>query len=379
MEDAAIRIGWVGPLSSGAVSAGNEMLAAAQIAVEEVNAGGGVLGRKLELVVRDTMADPAIGATAMEELVNDEKVVAVLGEVASSVAVTEIEVAHDLGVPFLVSDAWADEITAAGYSEVFRIAPVNSLIYETVSAWLLGAGFDDVVVIAESTAFGREASALIRNELGSAGRAVDVIAVDAANIDAAEVVGRLGRANPDLVMVLVASDTVYSLITAICDAGLAPSSTTALYVGAGAAVTSTFWDEVGGCGRYVISERLVLPEGQWNDSASSLAAALDAPDGGVATGGFAGYDSVWLMADAINRAGSINADDIAAALAATKFAGARGEYSFSRDSRPAWRYQQFLDAPISVIQYSEVGESPSVAPILAPDLWATAETILAPG
>ena len=92
-----------------------------------------------------------------------------------------------------------------------------------------------------------------------------------------------------------------------------------------------------------------------------------------------GYDSVWLMADAIKRAGSTNPDDITAALAATKFSGARGEYSFSRDSEPGWRYQQFLDAPISVIQYSEVGESPSDALILAPDRWATAETILAPG
>lgn len=378
-EDEAIRIGWVGPLSAGAISAGNEMLAATEIAVEEVNASGGVLGRNLELVVRDTMADPDTGVTAMEELLDDENVVAVLGEVHSSVAVAEIEVAHDRGVPFLVADAWADEITGAGYAEVFRIAPVNSLIYETVSAWLLGAGFDDVVVVAESTAFGREASALIRNELESAGRAVDVIEVDAANIDIDEVLGQLGSGNLDLVMILVASDTVYSLITAICDAGLAPSPSTALYVGAGAAVTSTFWEEVDGCGRYVIAESLVLPEEQWNDLASGLAAALDAPGEDVATGGFAGYDSVWLMADAIRRAGSTNPDDITAALASTMFVGARGEYSFSRDSEPGWHYQTFLDAPISVTQYSEVGQSTPDALILAPDKWATAETILAPG
>ena len=103
------------------------MLAAALLAVDEVNAVGGVLGRDIELVIRDTAADPDTGVTAMEDLIVDQGVVAVLGEVHSSVAVAEIEVAHREGIPFLVADAWADEITAAGYAEVFRIAPVNSL------------------------------------------------------------------------------------------------------------------------------------------------------------------------------------------------------------------------------------------------------------
>lgn len=355
------------------------MLAAALLAVDEVNAAGGVLGRDIELVIRDTAADPDTGVTAMEDLIVDQGVVAVLGEVHSSVAVAEIEVAHREGIPFLVADAWADEITAAGYAEVFRIAPVNSLIYETVSGWLIAEGYDDVVVVAETTAFGREASALIRDELQAAGRSVQIVDVDAANIDVDDVIEQLGSDDLGMVITLIASDTVYPLLNRICSDGLAPSSSTSLYVGAGASVTSTFWNEVRDCGRYVITERLVLPEEQWNDLASDLVAALGPDDGTLATGGFAGYDSVLLVADAIERAGSTSAKDISAALAATAFTGARGAYSFSSDTDPAWRYQQFVDAPVSVIQYSAVGESPSDALILSPSRWATAGGPLVPG
>ena len=374
-----IRIGWVGPLSEGAVAGGNEMLAAAEIAVDEINAEGGVLGRPLELVTRDTMADPEVGTSAMEELIDDEGVALVVGGLHSSVVVSQIEVAHDRGVPFVVADAWADEITAAQYKEVFRIAPVNSLIYEAVGAWLQSADFDDVVIVAETTAFGTEASALIRDGLTSNGSAVTVIDVDAADIDIDDVVSRIQGGSHDLVMMLVASDTVYPVITAVCEAGLAPSSTTALYVGAGTGDTTTFWDQVGSCGRYVIAEYLVMPTDQWNDLASGLAAELDMPDGGITSGGLASYDSILLAADAIERAGSTDPGDISAALVTTDLVGSRGEYSFSEGTEPAWHYQQFLDAPVTIIQYSEVGQSPASALILAPDRWATTDGLLAPG
>ncbi len=354
------------------------MLAAARIAVDDVNELGGVLGRTLELVTRDTMADPEIGAAAMEELIDDEGVAVVVGGLHSSVAVAQIEVAHDRGVPFVIADAWADEITAAQYAEVFRIAPVNSLIYEAVGAWLGSAEFDDVVIVAETTAFGTEASALIRDALTSQGAAVTIIDVDAADIDIDDVVGRIANGSHDLVMMLIASDTVYPVINAVCANGQAPSSSTALYVGAATGVTTTFWDQVGSCGRYVIAEHLVVPIDQWNDVATALATKLGAPDGGIASGGFASYDTVTLVADAIQRAGSTEADDVAAALAATDLVGSRGQYSFSSDTEPAWHYQQFLDAPVTVVQYSEVDQTPANAIILAPDRWATASEILVP-
>jgi branched-chain amino acid transport system substrate-binding protein len=377
-SDEPIRIGWVGPLTAGAAAVGNEMLAAANVAVDEINAEGGVLGRPVELVTRDTMADPEAGTTAMGELIDEEGVAVVIGEVHSSVAVAEIEVAHDRGVPFIVADAWADEITAAQHGEVFRIAPVNSLIYEAVGMWLQSTGFDDVVIVAETTAFGTEASALLDGGLSSAGAAVTVIDVDAATFDIDDVVGQIADGSHDLVMILIASDTVYPLITAVCQAGLAPSSSTALYVGAGEGVTTTFWDQVGSCGNYVIAEHLVVPQDQWNDAATALATALDAPDGAITSGGFAGYDAVLLAADAIERAGSTDAADVVSALRETDMVGARGQYTFSADTEPAWHYQQFLGAPVTVIQYSLVGETPADAIILAPDRWATADEILTP-
>lgn len=377
-EDEPIRIGWVGPLSAGATSEGEEMLAASRIAVEEINAEGGVLGRNVELVVRDTMADPDVGAAAMEDLIDEEGVVAVVGEVHSSAALTEIEVAHDRGVPFVVADAWTDEITAAGFDEVFRIAPANSLIYEQVSDWLVDVGFQQVAAVVEDTAYGTNATSLIEAELDAAGVGSTFISVDPASLDSDAVVDALASEPADLVMVLIASDTAFTLVNEICEAGIAPSADAALYVGAGLGVASGLWDEVGDCGRYVIAENLVLPEAQWNSLAVGLNEALEDEGLSAAIGGFAGYDGVRVVADAIEQAGSTESADVIAALGSTDFTGSRGAYSFSTETEPAWRFQQFLEAPVSIVQYDEVGQAPADAVVLAPSDWATADTLAKP-
>ena len=363
-----ILIGWVGPLSAGAVSEGQEMLAASQIAVDQVNAAGGVLGRPLELVIRDTMADPETGAEAMKDLIDNEGVVAVIGEVHSGVAMSEIEIAHERGVPFLVSEAWSDEVTAAGYDEVFRIAPANSQIYENVSAWIAGAGFGEVSIIVEDTGWGSNVTSVIETTFGGASINYTVLRVDPENIDIPAVVADLGPA--DLIMVLISTDTAYPLISAICDEQLAPTSDTALYIGAGPGVVGSLWDQVGDCGQYAIAEDLVPTKTQWNDLAAGLVEEMAASGLTTAIGGFAGFDSVWLMADAIERAGSTDSGDIIAALAATEFIGARGQYSFGSE-RGDWRFHHFLGAPLTIIQYLEVGQTPDEAAILSPDEWAT--------
>jgi branched-chain amino acid transport system substrate-binding protein len=344
--------------------------------VEQINAEGGVLDRPVELVVRDTMADPARGTAAMEELIDDVGVVAVVGEVHSSVALAEIEVAHERGVPFVVAESWADEITEAGYPEVFRIAPANSLIYESVGAWLAAAGFGTVAIIVEETAYGSNATDLIGSALDAAGVGYSVVDVDPANIDADGIVAGLPAA--DLIMVLIASDTAYPLINAICDGGLAPTSGTALYIGAGLGVADSLWDQIGDCGRYAIAENLVLPRAQWNELARGLAESMASEGLNASIGGFAGFDSVRLMAEVIERAGSTDGDDIIAALASTGFTGARGVYSFSSEEEPSWRYQQFLAAPLTVIQYLESGQPATEAAVLTPAEWATIERYAVP-
>ena len=103
--DDTVKIGWVGPLSPpGGYSAGQEMKWAAQLAVDEENKAGGILGKRIEVVYEDTKGTPDQGTAAMEKLVNSDKVVAVVGEFHSSVALAEIAVAHKYGIPWIGTD-----------------------------------------------------------------------------------------------------------------------------------------------------------------------------------------------------------------------------------------------------------------------------------
>ncbi|HEX6987232.1 MAG TPA: ABC transporter substrate-binding protein, partial [Planctomycetaceae bacterium] len=165
-----IRIGAVTALSApGAVETGQALLAGMEIAVEELNRAGGLLGKRVELVVGDTGGLPEKGTAVMERLITRDKVVAVAGELHSSVALAEIEVAHRYGVPIVISEAWADDITAKGYPEVFRLTVSNSLIYSKAAQWLKEAGFEHVVVIGENSDWGLGVIQVFKENLEKAG------------------------------------------------------------------------------------------------------------------------------------------------------------------------------------------------------------------
>ncbi|MCA9963164.1 MAG: ABC transporter substrate-binding protein [Anaerolineales bacterium] len=94
-----IKIGALAPLSApGAVVGGEAMRDAMNIAAEEINAAGGLLGRPVELIVVDSEGLPERGTAVMEKLINQDGVVAVGGGYHSSVGVAAKEVAHDNGI-----------------------------------------------------------------------------------------------------------------------------------------------------------------------------------------------------------------------------------------------------------------------------------------
>src|SRR5437763_1148661 len=136
-----IKVGWVGPLSPpGGYAEGALMKQAAEIAAEELNAKGGVLGRPIQLVFADTRGKPEEGTAAAERLISQEKVVAITGEFHSSVFLADMEVAHNAGIPIIAAHVWALKSTATGHPEVSRGAPNQALIASTYADCIAAAG-----------------------------------------------------------------------------------------------------------------------------------------------------------------------------------------------------------------------------------------------
>ncbi|ETW97856.1 MAG: hypothetical protein ETSY1_21100 [Candidatus Entotheonella factor] len=102
-----IKIGWIGPLSGWGASGGTAIMRGAQLAIDHINAKGGIDGRQLELVTRDSEAKPAIAMTVARELIDREKVLALIGKYDSSSAKALNPVLHEAGVPMMLSIAAA--------------------------------------------------------------------------------------------------------------------------------------------------------------------------------------------------------------------------------------------------------------------------------
>ena len=126
-----IKIGLVTALSGQSAKAGEAITRGLEIAIDEINAKGGVLGgRKFELVRRDDEANPAKGQIAARELLFKEKVAVLFGGLDSPVALAIVPIVNQEKVPFM--DPWAagTPITRNGANPnfVFRVSAVDEIV-----------------------------------------------------------------------------------------------------------------------------------------------------------------------------------------------------------------------------------------------------------
>ncbi len=130
LADETIKIGLVTALSGQSARAGEAITRGLTIAIDELNASGGVLGRKFELVRRDDEATPAKGVTAARELVFKEKVAVLFGGLDTPVSLAIVPIMNQAKVPFVGPWAAGTPITKNGADPnyVFRVSAVDEIV-----------------------------------------------------------------------------------------------------------------------------------------------------------------------------------------------------------------------------------------------------------
>jgi branched-chain amino acid transport system substrate-binding protein len=125
-EPKTIKVGVYGPLSGGSAPMGGSMRNGVRLAADEINAAGGILGKKIELVERDDEAKNERGAQVVQELLNKEECVALLGPINTGVADASTRYANEKKVPQIINvsaGAKVDELFATTPDNyIFRIA-----------------------------------------------------------------------------------------------------------------------------------------------------------------------------------------------------------------------------------------------------------------
>jgi len=125
-----IKIGLVTALSGQSARAGEAITRGLQVAIDELNAKGGVLGRKFELVRRDDEATPAKGVIAARELLFREKVSVLFGGLDTPVSIAIVPIVNEAKVPMMGPWAAGTPITKNGAKDnyVFRVSAVDEIV-----------------------------------------------------------------------------------------------------------------------------------------------------------------------------------------------------------------------------------------------------------
>ena len=129
-----IKIGLVTALSGQSARAGEAITRGLTIAIDELNAAGGVLGRKFELLRRDDEATPAKGVIAARELVFKEKVTVLFGGLDTPVSLAIVPIVNQEKIPFMGPWAAGTPITKNGANPnfVFRVSAVDEIVDKAI-------------------------------------------------------------------------------------------------------------------------------------------------------------------------------------------------------------------------------------------------------
>jgi ABC-type branched-subunit amino acid transport system substrate-binding protein len=383
-EAETIRIGGVGPLSApGTVVGGIAMQFAMNLAIQDINEAGGILGKPAELIFADTEGLPERGAAVVERLITENDVVAITGEYHSSVGLAELEVCHEYGVPCLFSETWSDSITASGYMEVFRVAPASSMVARSVVDWLADVGAERVVLIHETTDFGTGLADSQEELLAEAGiEVLEKIPIEMGTEDFTSILTRIQSMDPapDVVSAApVTGETSYNLEQQMVEMGLAPNETT-IGIANQVAIQPEFWESVPN-GAYFVFNRVGLSPANFNETTERVAEAYRAQfDTEPPTYAFEAYDSLMILADAIERAGTTESEALIAALEETDIVLAEGRYWFKYGSHnplpedgsvPEYMWHQWPDPATLLIQYFEDGQDWTDAAVIWPPAYQT--------
>lgn len=167
-EDGPLTLGFLGAFEGPAALLSEQGQLGAEIAVDRLNADGGVLGRTVELVVRDSTGRPEVAATNAQELVA-QGVAAMVGGGSSAESLAISEVARASEVPLLVSLGNSEAITVEqGHEWVFQLQPSGGMEGRAIGTYAVDQGWDSVAVLAPDYEWGHSVSAILAERVTAA-------------------------------------------------------------------------------------------------------------------------------------------------------------------------------------------------------------------
>ena len=313
-----IKIGVSGPFTGGSSSMGVSMRDGVKLAVDEINKAGGVLGRPLAVVERDDEARNELGVQIAQELINKEKVVATVGFVNTGVALASQRFYQEAEIPVIDNVATGSVITKQFEKEranyVFRNAAADLIQAPMiVDEAITRRGFKKPAILADSTNYGQ----LGREDLEKAltAKGVKPVAEEKFNIGDTDMTSQLLRAKEagaDVVLTYGIGPELAQIAN-----GMAKLGWKVPLVGSWTLSMASFIDTAGPNGNGAIMPETFIQVPNTPKRAAFIKAyqetyKIDRMPSPVSAA--QGYDSVYLLAAAIDQAKSTDGRKIREAL-----------------------------------------------------------------
>ena len=323
-----IKVGIVLPLTGAQAKFGEIEKQSFDMALEEINGGGGIKGKKLEFIMEDDTGRPEVGRSVVEKLITKDKVVMLGGGYSSSVTFGVAGVAQQNRVPFLVNTGSADKITEQGWDYIFRLNPPVSEYASGVETFLAEVVKPkDAVILHENSLFGTKGAKAFQKSCKKLGiKVLMTEGYEHGGIDFKPVLVKVKQLNPDLVYMISYIMDASLLMRQARELKLTPR----LFVGGAAGFTLPEFDQnAGKAANFVVSATLwhqVLPlpgamdyfnrfKGRYNKDTEYHGAEA--------------YAAAYVIKDVLQRAKSFSPEDIKQALSETKLMTVFGPVKFT--------------------------------------------------
>src|SRR5215510_12782500 len=325
-QGAAVKLGVLHPVSGALSYSGQQGRIGATIAVEEINAAGGIKalgGAKIEAVLGDAQSTPE-GGNAEVEKMNAAGVAAIVGGYASSICLAASQTAARYDLPYMVDVGVADNIVTRGLKNTFRFGPGFGVISKTALANLAtindqaGKPAKTVMIVHEDTLFGSGLAKLLNAQLPQQGfEILETIPHPTPTRDFNNVALKIKAQNPDLVIPANYYNEYVLLARTMQQQQIKPKGIYSVL--GGAASSYKFVKEFPDAARYIMDCN------HWFDPRSEKALALkkkvESKDQFYTYEVYMNYSCVYLIADALERAASADRAKLTDALASSTFAG----------------------------------------------------------
>ena len=204
ISDGVFRLGLLIPQTGSVDGNGESLTQVATDAIDIVNAAGGILGRDIELVVRDEGSDSATALTAVDDLISEFRIDALIGPMSSSIALSVLPRLVENKIGSCSPTATAVSLASFPDNELFvRTTPSDILASEAMAQLIGQTGVVETLVAYPDDPFGRAFAAEIRRSLAVQGIAiVNEVAYDTDSSDYTPVAEEL-TANPNSVVTLI--------------------------------------------------------------------------------------------------------------------------------------------------------------------------------